>query len=98
VIVRLLGGGGQYRIDDAVQAKLNELDEQAGAAAEAGDEQALRKALETMTELVRDHGEPVPDEELAASDAVVPPTDVSLAEARDLLTGEGLIPDLPAPS
>jgi hypothetical protein len=98
VIVRLLGGGGQYRIDDAVQTKLNELDEQAGAAAEAGDEQALRKALETMTELVRDHGEPVPDEELAASDAVVPPTDVSLAEARDLLTGEGLIPDLPAPS
>jgi hypothetical protein len=51
-----------------------------------------------MTELVRDHGEPVPDEELAASDAVVPPTDVSLAEARDLLAGEGLIPDLPSPS
>ena len=98
MIVRLLGGGGQYRIDDGLAAKLNELDEQAGAAAEAGDEQALRKALETMTELVRDHGEPVPDEELAASDAVVPPTDVSLAEARELLTGEGLIPDLPAPS
>jgi hypothetical protein len=98
VIVRLLGGGGQYRIDDALAAKLNELDERASAAAEAGDEQALRRALETMTELVRDHGEPVPDEELAASDAIVPPTDVSLAEARDLLAGEGLIPDLPAPS
>jgi hypothetical protein len=98
VIVRLLGGGGQYRIDDDVRAKLNELDEQAGAAAEAGDEQGLRRALETMTELVRDHGERVPDEELTASDAIVPPTDVSLAEARELMTGEGLLPDLPAPS
>jgi len=97
VIVRLLGGGGQYRIDDDVRAKLNELDEQAGAAAEAGDEQGLRRALETMTALVRDHGERVPDEELTASDAIVPPTDVSLAEARELMTGEGLIPDLPAP-
>jgi PspA-Associated protein len=98
VIVRLLGGGGQYRIDDDLQAKLNELDEQAGTAAEEGDEQRLRHALEAMTELVRDHGERVPDDELTASDAIVPPTDVSLAEARELLTGEGLIPDLPAPS
>ena len=97
MIVRLLGGGGQYRIEDGLQAKLNELDEQAGAAAEAGDEQALRKALQSMTELVRDHGEPVADDELTASDAIVPPTDVSIAEARELLAGEGLIPDLPAP-
>ena len=98
MIVRLLGGGGQYRIDDDLQAKLNELDEQAGTAAEEGDEQRLRHALEAMAELVRDHGERVPDDELTASDAIVPPTDVSLAEARELLTGEGLIPDLPAPS
>jgi hypothetical protein len=98
VIVRLLGGGGQYRIDDHLQAKLNELDEQAGAAAEEGDEQRLRHALESMAELVRDHGERVPDDELTASDAIVPPSDVSVAEARELLSGEGLIPDLPAPS
>ena len=97
MIVRLLGGGGQYRIDDDLQSKLNELDAQAGQAAEAGDEEKLRWALEALTALVRDHGERLPDEELAASDAVVPPSDVSLAEARELLTGEGLIPDLPAP-
>ena len=97
MIVRLLGGDGQYRVDDGLQARLNELDEQAGQAAEAGDEAGLRSALEAMTELVRGHGERLPDEELAASDAIVPPTDISLAEARELLVGEGLIPDLPAP-
>ncbi|MFL5944950.1 MAG: PspA-associated protein PspAA, partial [Gaiellaceae bacterium] len=42
--------------------------------------------------------EAVADDELTASDAIVPPTDVSIAEARELLVGEGLIPDLPAPS
>ena len=97
MIVRLLGGGGQYRVDDDLQGRLNELDEQAGQAAEAGDESGLRSALEAMTELVQDHGVRLPDDELAASDAIVPPTDVTLVEARELLAGEGLIPDLPAP-
>ena len=30
------------------------------------------------------------------SDAVIPPEDLSLEEARELLEGEGLIPDVPA--
>ncbi len=97
MIVRLLGGGGQYRVDDDLQAKLNELDEQAGQAAEQGDQGQLRWALGAMTELVRDHGEPLADEDLSASDVVIPPDDLSLDEARELFSGEGLIPDLPAP-
>ena len=34
----------------------------------------------------------MPDDELAASDLILPPPDISLEEARAEFTGEGLIP------
>lgn len=95
MIVRVLGEG-QWRVDDSLRTRLNELDEQVSAAVEAGDEAALRQGLAALAEVVR-AGEPLAADDLSASDAIVPPVDLSLAEARELLTGEGLIPDLPVP-
>jgi len=43
---------------------------------------------------VREVGERLRDDELAGSDLIVPPVDLSLDEARELFSGEGLIPDL----
>ena len=94
MIVRLMGEG-QYRVDDSVLATLNELDGEAAQAVEQGDEEGLRRLLATMASSVRDHGERLPDDDLSASDAIVPPEDLSLAEAKQLFDGEGLIPDLP---
>ena len=95
MIVRLMGEG-QYRVDDAICAQLNELDAEAARAVEGGDEAALARALQEMAELVRGGATRVPDEEIVTSDAIVPPPDLSLEEARELFSGEGLIPDLPA--
>jgi hypothetical protein len=97
VIVRLMGEG-QFEIDDEVAKGLNDLDEQAAEAVERGDEGQLRELLGRMSEAVRTNGTRVADEELAASDAIVPPDDLSLVEARQLFEDEGLIPDLPASS
>ena len=94
MIVRLMGEG-QYRVDDSVLASLNELDDEAARAVEQGDEEGLRRLLATMASSVRDRGERLPDDDLSASDAIVPPEDLSLDEARELFDGEGLIPDLP---
>jgi hypothetical protein len=95
VIVRLMGEG-QYRIDDGLRAQLNELDDRAVAALESDDEPALDQILDEMWALVRDRGEQLPDEELAASDLIIPPSDLTLEETRELFTDEGLIPDLPS--
>lgn len=95
MIVRLMGEG-QYRVDDSILESLNELDDEAARAVEQGDEAGLRRLLATMASSVRDHGERLPDDELSASDAIVPPEDLSLDEARQLFDGEGLIPDLPS--
>jgi hypothetical protein len=94
VIVRLMGEG-QYRVDDALLARLNELDEAVARAVEANDEAALWQGLAALAEAVRENGERLADDDLQPSDAIVPPEDLSLEEARELLTGEGLIPDLP---
>lgn len=96
MIVRLMGEG-QYRVDDAIVQRLNELDEYAEEAVEKGDEAGLRGTLAGMAALVRDNGERLEDSDLTASDAIVPPDDLSLDEARELFSGEGLIPDLPVP-
>jgi hypothetical protein len=95
VIVRLMGEG-QYRIDDGLRAQLNELDDRAVAALESDDESALDQILDEMWALVQDRGEQLPDEELAASDLIIPPSDLTLEETSELFTDEGLIPDLPS--
>jgi hypothetical protein len=88
-------GEGQYEVDDEVAKGLNDLDEQAGEAVETGDEEQLRTLLRRMAEAVRTNGARVPDDDLSASEAIVPPEDLSLEEARRLFEAEGLIPDLP---
>ncbi len=95
MIARLLGGDGQFRVDDGVVEALNELDAQGAQAVEAGDEENLRRVLGLMAQTVRDRGERLPDDDLSASDLIIPPDDLSLEEAKELFSGEGLIPDLP---
>jgi hypothetical protein len=94
VIVRLMGEG-QYRVDDSLQDRLNELDDQAMAALEASNEVELDQKLEQMFALVRAEGQPLPDDDLSASDVIIPPADLTLEETRELVSHEGLIPDLP---
>jgi hypothetical protein len=94
VIVRLMGEG-QYRVDDSLRERLNELDDQAAAALEASNEIELDQKLEQMFALVRAEGEPLPDDDLSASDVIIPPADLTLEETRQLVSEEGLIPDLP---
>jgi len=97
MIVRLMGEG-QYRVDESLAERLNELDTEAMGALERGDQAALGSLLTRMGDAVREGGERLPDEELTPSEAIVPPPDLSLDEARALFTEEGLIPDLPAPA
>ena len=97
MIVRLMNEG-QYRVDDALLEQLNELDDRATSAAESDDEQTLDQALDEMFELVKSRGEALADDELTASDILIPPSDLTLEETKELLTDEGFIPDIPAPS
>jgi hypothetical protein len=83
---------GQYELSESDAEGLSELDNQVAVKCQAGDEQQFHDAFTKLIGFVRSHGEPVPEETLATSDVIIPPPDVSLEEAKETFTGEGLIP------
>ena len=83
----------QYRLPDEDAARLNELDNEAVAAVEAGDEARFHEVFQQMLQLVRTDGHHLGEEELEESDVILPPPDLSFAEAGLDFTGDGLIPD-----
>ena len=94
MIVRLMGEG-QWRVDDSLGPHLEELDLATAHAVEAGDQVALHASLEALAAAVRENGEELDHEHLVPSDTIVPPVDQTLEEARELLHGDGLVPDIP---
>ena len=92
MIVRI-SGGGQYELADNLRDKLNELDNAVVASCDADDEAAFKQQFEALIELVESEGRELPDDELVGSDVIVPPRDISLAEAKREFSGDGLIPD-----
>ena len=83
---------GQYELPDDDAGELNALDNQAVSTCEAGDDAGFRDVFGRLIEYVRAHGTKVGEDELVPSDIILPPPDVSLAEAREEFQGEGLIP------
>jgi hypothetical protein len=92
MIVRI-SGEDQYRLADEKRAGLNELDNAVVAACEGGDEKAFADTFAALLDYVRANGERVADDELAGSDLILPPADLSFVEAGSEFTGDGLIPD-----
>jgi hypothetical protein len=91
VIVRI-ATEGQYHLADEHAQRLNELDNAIVDAVEAGNEQTFRQLFDEMLEIVRSNGKPVDEDDLDASDVIIPPSDLSLEEAAEEFSGEGLIP------
>jgi hypothetical protein len=92
VIVRI-ATENQYELPDDDAERLNELDNAAVEAVEAGDEARFHETFEEMLEFVRTHGHALEEDDLEGSDVILPPPDLSFAEAAHEFTGEGLIPD-----
>lgn len=92
MIVRI-SGEGQFRLPDNDAERLNDLDNEAVAAVEAGDEDKFQSLFDQMLSLVERDGEELADEELVESDVILPPRDVTFEEAAGEFTGDGLIPD-----
>ena len=91
MIVRILSEG-QYEVPDSEVDALNTLDDTVHAAIKGGDAVAFTDALGALLDAVRNLGGPISDEDIMASDAILPPADATLDEARELLQEDGLIP------
>ena len=93
MIVRI-AGEGQFRLpDEDADAPQRARQPRRRSAVEQGDEAGFRELWSQMLELVAADGNALEDDELEESDVILPPRDVTFAEAAAEFTGEGLIPD-----
>ena len=92
MIVRILTEG-QFNLPGAYVDELNEIDNQLVEVVENDDDEQFPVVLKAMLDLVRQNGTPVPVDELVESDLVLPEPDITLLEAEEMFTGEGLLPD-----
>ena len=91
MIVRI-SSEGQYNLPGSFIDQLNEIDNALVEAVEVEDQAAFETLLKRMLDLVREHGEPVPVDELVESDLILPEPDLTLREAEELFIGDGLLP------
>jgi hypothetical protein len=92
MIVRI-SGEDQYELPDGDLDRLNELENAVVAIVEGGREGEFTDAYAALLDYARSHGTRVGDDELRASDLILPPADLSFQEAGSEFTGDGLIPD-----
>jgi hypothetical protein len=91
VIVRILGEG-QYDLSDEALSALNDLDADVERAIESGNDDAFGVALAALLDAVRTAGVAHDADSLEPSDLILPMPDATLAEVRDMLSGDGLVP------
>lgn len=84
---------GQYNLSGSYIDELNEIDNKIVDVVEQENEAEFQKLLKEMLDLVRNNGTEVAIDELVESDIVLPEPDISLIEAEELFTGEGIVPD-----
>jgi hypothetical protein len=91
MIVRIMGEG-QVRLADGHLTELNPLDDELLREMENGDGPGFRRTLHALLTKVRELGEPVPGDSPGPADLTLPAPDAAVAEARNLLSDDGLIP------
>jgi len=90
MIVRIQGEG-QFELADSRRAELERLDGEMFRAVQGGDDSGFSRALASVVEFIRATGVELPDERLVASDLILPASDTTIEEAKQLLTDEGLL-------
>jgi hypothetical protein len=93
MIVRI-SGEEQYELPDADCDHLIELEKSVIAIVESGREDGFAAKYAELLDYVRSRGSVVGDDDLASSDVILPPADLSFEEAGREFTGEGIIPEL----
>ncbi len=92
MIVRI-SGEDQYELPDSERGRLGELEKNVVAIVEGGDGERFDDAYGALLEYVRSHGTRIGDDQIENSEVILPPSDLTFAEAGEEFTGEGLIPD-----
>ena len=89
MIIRIMGEG-QYNVKSSLFDTLNKIDNTIVDYVQKGDEQGYKKSLAKLINTIKSTGKALDDKELVESDIIVPPSDMTLKEARDVFKGTGI--------
>jgi hypothetical protein len=94
-IVRIMGQG-QFTVDSKILKKLNEIDNSIVqlVSNERSNDTEFRRRLTELTDIVTKNGKPLHPKEIIQSDIILPSTDLSIDEAKNLFKSEGVIPEI----
>ena len=92
MIVRILTEG-QYNLPSEYLDELNTIDNQIVDLVAKNSRSEFVSMIASMLNLVREKGTPVPIDQMVESYIVLPEPDITLDEAAELFTGEGIVPD-----
>jgi hypothetical protein len=92
MIVRIMGEG-QYKVSSSLLDELNAIDNRIVDYVGKESESDFRSELTTLIATVKKNGKPIDDAEIVESDIIIPPEDMTLEEATEIFSGEGLIED-----
>ena len=92
MIIRILGEG-QFKLDDKHLDRLNRIDNEIVEHVSRGNKVEFSKDLAKLISIIKEEGEPLNPVEIVSSDVIIPPGDMSIAEAKKVFCGQGLIKD-----
>lgn len=92
MIIRIMGQG-QFIVPSGIFDDLNTIDNRIVEHVAKGNEVELKKDLSNLISMIKHSGKPVRDEDIMESDIIVPPEDLTLEEAKDVFSGQGIFED-----
>jgi len=92
MIVRLMGEG-QYELDKKHIDEVNRIDNNIVKIVNKGDEKVFRSEFKKLSDYVRKNGKKIADEVIQPSEIIIPPSDLTLDEAKKIFAGDGVFPD-----
>jgi hypothetical protein len=92
MIIRILGEG-QFKLDESQLDRVNKIDNQIVNHVSHNNKDEFAKDLVNLISTIKELGEPLDPAEIVPSDVIVPPTDLSFEEARQVFCDDGLIKD-----
>lgn len=92
MIVRLMGEG-QYELDKKHLDEVNKIDNDIVKIVQKGDEKVFKSEYKKLSDYVRKNGKKISDNVIKPSEIIIPPSDLTLDEAKKIFAGDGLFPD-----
>ncbi len=92
MIIRIVSEG-QYKVPSSLFDELNVIDNRIVELVSKENEEEYREELSKLIGMIKTNGKQLDDSDIVESDIIVPPSDLTFEEAKEIFTGVGVFED-----